>query len=103
LFPWAAGGPQPGHLEVDDGGSHEDPDTLQQVPHHVDEGCADAGAAGQGGSAGQAAPGALQPLVAPRAVAVAGGRLVQDVGHAGESGAGSAPRRAGCWGLNGPA
>lgn len=65
------------HLEVDDGGRQQDAHALQQVPHHVHEGGADAGAAGQGGTAGQAAP--LQLLIAPHAVPVA---LVQDVGHA---------------------
>lgn len=84
-------GVQPWHLEVDDGGSHKDTEALQQVPHHVDEGRTDAGAAGQGGTAGQTAPSALQLLISPRAMAVTSGGLVQDVGHAGESRAGSAP------------
>lgn len=76
------------HLEVDDGGGHQDTNALQQVTHHVDEGCTDAGAARQGGMAGQAAPRALQLLVAPRAMAVDGGGLVQDVCHAAGSRAG---------------
>lgn len=79
------------HLEVDDGGGHQDTKALQQVTHHVDKGCTDAGAARQGSVAGQAASRALQLLVAP--VAVDGGGLVQDVGHAAESRAGSVPGR----------
>lgn len=69
----------------------------------MDEGRADTGAARQGGMAGWAAPSALQLLIAPCTVAVAGGGLVQDVGHAGESRGGSALCWAGCRGLRGPA
>lgn len=29
--------------EVDDGGSQQDPDTLHQISHHVDESCLHAG------------------------------------------------------------
>lgn len=86
----SAGAAQPGHLEVDDGGSHEDADALQQVTHHMHKGRPHAGAAGQG--AGLAGHRALQLLVGPWAVAVASRGLVQDVGHAGRSRAGSVPR-----------
>lgn len=83
------GAVQPGHLEVDDGGSHEDTDALQQITHHVDKGCPHAGAAGS--VVGLAGRRALQHLVGPCAMAVASRRLVQDVGHAGKSRAGSVP------------
>lgn len=72
------------YLEVDDSGSNEDPDALQQVPHHVHKGSSYAGVAvgGYGGATGAVA----NPLIAPgaRAVAVRGARLVQKVGHAAE-------------------
>lgn len=85
----STGAVQPGHLEVDDGGSQQDAEALQQVTHHMDKGCPDTGAAGQG--AGLAGHGALQLLVGPCAVAVASRGLVQDVGHAGRSRESSVP------------
>lgn len=35
--------PSPPDLKEDDVGCNEDADALQQIPHHVDEGCTDAG------------------------------------------------------------
>lgn len=71
----------------------------------MDEGCTDAGASRRGDLAGQAAPSTLQLLIAPCAVAVAmvDRRLVQDIGHAGESRAGSVLCWAGCSGPTVPA
>lgn len=57
----------------------------------MDKGCSHAGAARQGATAGLAGHRVLQLLIGPWTMAMASRGLVQDVGHAGKSRAGSVP------------
>lgn len=67
--------------EVDDGGSQQDPDTLQQVAHHVDEGRLHTGIT-VAMMVAVTLPVTLRPAGGkPVAVAVWGAGLVEDQGH----------------------